>query len=261
MTRTRSAALGLLVLALSGCVADAAPPADSAPPTPAASVEPSPTATATPATAAPAPTSGTASPAEPAATASPRPLADGWERFEVGDGHTSWRMPPGWSADIEAEALEGRVEWTDYRGLVRDEVGVPMLQFEAIASGGQYATDFSPCERPDTEVLEVTPLGEQVTDTDAVVASVAFHESRGGRDGVTFAAGVSENDVTTACEPGILALYQGEGPSDYDYLLLQIVDDAGSSYPRFASFDEARGYLATSEYALIREVLLSFESR
>ena len=167
-------------------------------------------------------------------------------------------MPEGWTAGIEPEVVEGRAEWTDYRGLVRDEAGVPMLRFEAIASGGQYATDFSPCERPDTEVFEVTPLGEQVVEPDAQIVSLAF--DRGG-DGVTFAAGISENDAETACEPEILALYQGEGPSGYDFLLLQIVDDDGQSYPRVAGFDEARAYLATSEYALIREVLLSFESR
>ncbi|MGM1028863.1 MAG: hypothetical protein ACQEWM_03190 [Actinomycetota bacterium] len=256
MTRTRLAAIGLLVLALSGCAVDGAPPADSAPAAPTPSATSSAPASADPVTPSPAP-AGTASPA-PAGTASPPAGADGWARFEVGDGHTSWRMPEGWTADIASEVVEGRAEWTDYRGLVRDEAGVPMLRFEAIASGGQYATDFTPCERPETEVLEVTPLGDQVVDPGALVVAVAFDDAH---DGVTFAAGVSENDAETACEPDILTLYQGDGRSGYDYLLLQIVDDDGTSYPRFAGFDEARAYLATSEYALIREVLLSFESR
>lgn len=259
MTRPRLAAIGLLVLALSGCAADAAPPADSAPPAPTSSVAPAPSATATPTTATPATASpATASPAEPPATASPGTSAADWERFEVGDGHTSWRMPEGWTADIEAEVVEGRAEWTDYRGLVRDESGVPMLRFEAVASGGQYATDFSPCERPETEVFEATPLGEQVVDPGAQLVALAVDDAQGG---VVFAAGVSENDAATACEPDILTLYQRDGPSGYDYALLQIVADDGMSYPRFAGFDDARAYLATDEYALIRGVLASFESR
>ena len=253
MDRTHLAAIGLLVLALSGCAADAPPPADSAPPPPASSAAPTPTPTASPTA-----TAATASPSEPAATASPPPVADGWERFEVGDGHTSWRMPEGWTADIQTEVVEGRAEWTDYRGLLRDEAGVPMLRFEAVASGGQYATDFSPCERPDTEVFESTPLGDRVVDPDAQLVSLAYDDGDGA---ATFAAGISENDAETACEPGILALYQRDAPSAYDYLLLEIVGDDGSTPPRFASFDAARAYLATSEYALIRQVLLSFESR
>lgn len=253
MTRPRLAAIGVLVLALTGCAATAPTPADSAPPAPSPSVAPTPTATASD-----TPAPATASPAEPTATVSPPPLADGWERFEVGDGHTSWRMPAGWTADVQTEVVEGRAEWTDRRGLVRDEAGVPMLRFEAIASGGQYATDFSPCERPATEVFEVAPLGDQVVDPGAQVVALALDRDS---DGVIFAAGVSENDAETACEPEILALYQREGPAAYDYLLLEIVGDDGLTAPRFASFDEARGYLATSEYALIREVLLSFESR
>ncbi len=261
MARPRSAAIGLLVLALSACTADAATPTSSAPaaPTtsavPTASAAPSPTASVAPS---PAATAATASAAEPMATPTPQLIDDGWERFDVGDGHTSWRMPAGWTADIRTEVVEGRAEWTDYRGLVRDEAGIPMLRFEAIASGGQYATDFWPCERPETTVFEVTPLGDRVVDPDARVVSLAVDRAS---DGVTFAAGISENDAETACEPEILALYQREGPSTYDYLLLEIVDDDGLTHPRFASFDAARAYLETGEYALIREVLLSFESR
>src|SRR5690606_29315526 len=125
----------------------------------------------------------------------------------------------------------GRAEWTDYRGFVRDGGGTPMLRFVAIASGGQYASDGVPCERPETTVLEMAPLGEQVTDPDASLVALAYED---GSEGVSFAAGISENDAETACEPGILALYQDDQPQDYDFLLFQIVDDAGEAYPRFA---------------------------
>lgn len=232
-------AVAALLLALSGCANGARQPADSSPPSPTA-VAPAPSAVAS---------------TEPAATAAAEPLSAGWATFEVGDGRTSWRMPDGWTADIEQEVVEGRAEWTDYRGLVRDETGTPMLRFEAVASGGQYATDFSPCERPEAEVFEVAPLGEQVVEPGAAVVSVAFDDGTGG---VAFAAGVSQNDAEVACEPGILAIYGTDDPGGFDYLLLQIVDDAGMSYPRFADLGAARAYLETDEYRTIREVLGSF---
>lgn len=225
---------------LTGC---ATAPAGPAPALPSASASPS--------------SAGAPAPSAPAST-EPLPDSVAWATFEVGDGRTSWRMPEGWTADIEREVVEGRTEWTDYRALVRDESGTPMLRFEAIASGGQYATDFTPCERPQTEIFEVTALGDQVADPGVAVVSLAVEE---GSDGVTFAAGISQLYAEDSCEPEILALYQRDVPGGYDYLLLQIVDDAGMSYPRFADFTAARAYLETEEYRTIREVLGTFEHR
>jgi hypothetical protein len=245
MTTLRPAALVapalVALLALTGCAQPA--PAATAPQsqTPA----PSPTPDTTPSPTDDAHQTGSAVPAD-------------WQAYALGDGHTSWSLPTEWTADIQSEVVEGRAEWTDYRGLIRDADGTPMLRFEAVASGGQYATDFSPCERPETEVFETLPLGEQVVDPGAAVVSLAFQGSEGS---VVFAGGVSENDAETACEPGILSLYQEGGPAGYDYLLLQIVADDGMAYPTFASFDAARAYLQTAEYAAIRGVLASFQSR
>ncbi|MBO1770899.1 hypothetical protein [Agrococcus sp. TF02-05] len=230
-----------VLLGLSACASRALERADAVP---------------SPSAAAPAP-SGTAA-AEPTPTAEPEEEPAAWTTVEVGDGRTSWRIPDGWTAEIDAEVVEGRAEWTDYRGLVRDASGTPMLRFEAIASGGQYATDFWPCERPETEVFEVTPLPELVVGSGAAVVSLAFKDGTGE---VTFAAGVSQNDAQAACEPGILALHGDDAPGGYDYLLLQIVDDEGMSYPQFADFAAARAYLDSDEYLAIREVLGSFEHR
>ncbi|SDS21072.1 hypothetical protein [Agrococcus carbonis] len=239
----------IALLALAGCAPAApqatAPPVATAPATTSAS----PTPIGTPAQEEPS-----SSPTEASGVAVP---AD-WQRFDLGDGHTSWSMPADWTADITTEVIEGRADWTDHRGLVRDAAGIPMLRFEAVGSGGQYATDFSPCERPEAEVLESLPLGEHVVDPGAAAVAVAY----AGDDGrVVFAAGVSENDAEGACEPGILALYQEDGPAGYDYLLLQIVADDGLAYPSFASFEAARAYLETDEYGDIRTVLASFASR
>lgn len=237
---TPAAASALLLMTmLVGCAAAA--PADSAPPTAAA---PQPSTAETP----PASPAGS-DPAEGEA-----PTWADWALFDVGDGHTSWRLPAGWTAAIESEVVEGNPEWIDYRGLVHDDEGVPMLRFEAVASGGQYATDFSPCERPQTEVFENLPLGEQVAGGAAHAVTLAH---LGGDGRVTFSAGVSTNDAEAACEPDILAIY----PEQYDYLLLQIVSDDGMSPPTFASLDEARAYLDTEEYAAVRGVLASFEYR
>ncbi|WP_206448201.1 hypothetical protein [Agrococcus sp. KRD186] len=239
-----AAAALLLVTLLAGCATAA--PADSVPPAPAA--------------AAPQPSAGEAGaaspPDSPAASAPAEQASEwvDWARFEVGDGHTSWSLPPGWTAEIERQVVEGNAEWTDYEGLVRDAAGTPMLQFIAIASGGQYGTDFSPCERPQTEVFESLPLGEQVAGGTAHAVTLA-HVGGDGR--VTLSAGVSTNDPEASCEPGILALY----PEQYDFLLLQIVADDGMNPPTFVGFDEARAYLDTEEYAAIRGVLASFEYR
>lgn len=242
----RCAAVLIPLVLLSGC-APSAPPADSAPPAPSSSAAPSD----------PAPSDPAASPSAPApaptATATPPsavPTADGWPVHAVGDGRTSWRMPPGWTADIAVHEVEGDPAWTDYRGLVRDEQGTPMLRFEAVASGGQYATDFSPCTRPAAEVLEVTPLGDAVASAGGARVAV-MHESNGG---VMLSAGISQNDPHEACEPGIIALYD----AGYDYLVFEIVDDAGVAPPVFDSFDAARAYTGSDEYRQIRDVLGSF---
>ena len=242
-----------VALALAGCAQSAT--GDGASPSPsltAPTTSESPTTPASSTTPAPSTT-------PPATPSAPEPPASAdWPTFAVGDGHTSWRLPQGWSADIEREVVEGRAEWTDYRGFVRDGEGTLMLRFEAVASGGQYGTDFWPCERPETEVFEVTPMGDQVVDPGAALVSLAHEDGRGG---VTLAVGISELDAETACEPDIHTLYQDDAPSGYDFLLFQIVDDAGESYPRFDSFAAARDYLESDEYRAIHEVLASFRSQ
>ncbi len=160
-------------------------------------------------------------------------------------------MPPGWTADIATEVVEGNPAWTDHRGLVRDDEGTPMLRFEAVASGGQYATDYTPCTRPAAEVLDATPMGDAVASAGAARVAVAYE----GSGAVVFAAGISQNDPHAACEPGIIALYD----VGYDYLVFEIVDDAGLAAPAFDSFDAARAYAETDEYRVIGEVLASFE--
>lgn len=248
------AALALLaVAAVSGCGQVA--PGTPAPPTPSASVtSPEPTASES---AAPAPAATDPAPVAPADSDADGTPTD-WVRYDAGDGRTSWSLPPTWTADVVPEVVEGNVEWTDYRGLVRDGDGTPMLTFRAIASGGQYTTDFSPCERPETEVFERLSLGDQIVgepeDRDGSVVVLAYDDG----EGIVFAAGISDKDPTTPCEPGILSLGRWTG---YDYLLLQIVDDSGQMYPRFGSFEQARAYLGTDEYAAVRGVLASFEFR
>lgn len=232
----------IALLAITGCAEST--PAGTAPPSP--SVD---TTATTPA--------ATDTDAAPSA-GSESPTTDDWARYAVGDEHTSWSMPADWFADIEREVVEGNEDRTDYRGLIRDDAGTPMLRFEAIASGGQYATDFAPCERPRTEVFESVPLGEQVLDRGSTASVTTLAYATEG--GVVFAAGVSDNDPEAACEPGILALYQAEVPAGYDFLVLEIVDDSGESAPVFPSFEAARAYLDTDEYANIRGVLTSFHS-
>lgn len=261
----------IALLASTGCAQ--ATPAGSAPPSPSptASATASPSPTATPS---PSPAANTTAPSPSAvATATPPVVADsdaapsavpesttsaGWSTYAVGDGHTSWSMPTGWVADIEREVVEGNAEWVDYRGLIRDDDGTPMLRFEAVGSGGQHATDFSPCQRPRTEVFETVPLGEQVLDRGATASVIAL--AYAADRGVVFAAGVSDNDPESACEPGILALYQEGTRAGDDFLVLEIVDDAGESAPVFPSFETARAYLETDEFAAIRGVLMSFHS-
>ncbi|WP_405218484.1 hypothetical protein [Agrococcus sp. Ld7] len=265
MHRCRPIALGapalIALLVITGCAQST--PARTAPPSPSQTPSPSPTQVQSPS---PSPTVDATATAAPTATvAAPSagresPTTDDWTTYAVGDDHTSWSMPAGWVASIEREVVEGNADWTDYRGLIRDEAGTPMLRFEAIGSGGQYATDFAPCERPRTEVFESVPLGEQVLDR-AATASVTTLAYAANDGGIVFASGVSDNDPEAACEPGILALYQAETPAGYDFLVLEIVDDAGESAPVFASFEAARAYLETDEYAAIRGVLTSFHSR
>lgn len=236
------AAACIAILALAGCAPGE--PGDTAPPSPTESTtaptEPSPT---------PDPTAS----ATPTPSQSPPPIDADWQGYALGDGHTSWSMPPGWQADIDRAGETGLI---DYEGLLLDGDGTPMLRFQAVAGGGQYASDGQPCERPETEVLEVEPLGDAAGANAAVVALTYLEGQRW-----VFAAGVSENDAETSCEPGILALYQGDDAAGYDFLLLQIVDDAGETYPTFASAEAAREYLGSEEWATIRGVLASFQSR
>lgn len=225
----------IALLAITGCVPTA--PADTAPPTPsqtdAPPVAPTPTAT-DPAAEPPA--------SEPAAT-------HDWVTYELGDGRTSWSQPADWTADISREAAGADGALADYRGVIRDDEGTPILRIEAVAEG-QYASDGFPCERPETEVLEVTPMGDEVAVADAALVAVAFEQ--GGR--VVFAAGISQNDAYEACEPGIIVLYD----AGYDYLVFELVNDAGDAPPTFATFDDARAYVDSDEYAQIHDVLASF---
>lgn len=239
ITTVAVAACVTAVVGLSACAQAA--PSDTAPPTTAPTEDsqaPEPTASDTP---------------EATPTESEPPIDADWQGYALGDGHTSWSMPPGWQADIDRAGETGLI---DYEGLLLDGDGTPMLRFQAVAGGGQYASDGQPCERPETEVLEVEPLGDAAGANAAVVALTYLEGQRW-----VFAAGVSENDAETSCEPGILALYQGDDAAGYDFLLLQIVDDAGEAYPTFASAEAAREYLGSEEWATIRGVLASFQSR
>lgn len=242
LQRITTVAVAACVTAVVGLTACAqAAPSDTAPPTTAPiedSQAPEPTASDTP---------------EATPTETEPPIDADWQGYALGDGHTSWSMPPGWQADIDRAGETGLI---DYEGLLLDGDGTPMLRFQAVAGGGQYASDGQPCERPETEVLEVEPLGDAAGANAAVVALTYLEGQRW-----VFAAGVSENDAETSCEPGILALYQGDDAAGYDFLLLQIVDDAGEAYPTFASAEAAREYLGSEEWATIRGVLASFKSR
>lgn len=96
------AAAAAAVLLLAGC----AQPADDAAPTP----EPAPPAQTTQA---PTPT--------PPPTPSEDPQAD-WQTVETPNGTASFRMPPGWTADIGGEELEydGELHWRNDIALMDD---------------------------------------------------------------------------------------------------------------------------------------------
>lgn len=238
MTRFRPVAvaaplIGLLVL--TGCA-------------PAAPADPAPTVPSTPVTSPPAPASEVPATAGPSSTPSEAQASTptDWVAFALGDGRTSWSQPEGWTADITRQVAGADGARADYRGVIRDGEGTPMLRFTAVAEG-QYTSDGVPCERPETEVFEVTRLGAV---EDAALVAVAFQQG----DGVVLAAGISQNDAREACEPGILAVY----PEGYDWLAFEIIDDAGEAPPTFDSFDAARAYTSSDEYREIRQVLASF---
>ncbi|WP_188715546.1 hypothetical protein [Agrococcus terreus] len=166
----------------------------------------------------------------------------GWQDVELAGGDVRWRMPDAWSLEPELDGPE------DLSGIVVDGAGTPMLTYGAVRDG-QYATDFSPCERPDgVEVLGSERLEGLASEAGSLVV-VAVPTDRG----VLLHAGISELDPEAACEPGILAIYPESLP--YSFVRLDLVDDAGDMAPRFDSMASARAYLETDEFTAIREVL------
>ncbi|WP_404312034.1 hypothetical protein LG314_12115 [Agrococcus terreus] len=233
----RPAVLGapllIAALLLAGCAAAADEPA----PTSAAPTEP-----------APAPTTAAPSTAEPSSP-SPVPTASdpgdptaGWQEVELGGGDVRWRMPDDWSMEPTLDGPD------DFSGILVDGAGTPMLTYAAVWNG-QYATDFTPCERPaGTEVISTEPLDGLASEGGSLVV-VAVPADRG----VLLHAGISELDAQAACEPGILAIYPEALP--YAFVRLDLVDDAADIAPRFDSTASARAYLDSEEFTTIREVL------
>ncbi|WAC66769.1 hypothetical protein OVA14_03055 [Agrococcus sp. SL85] len=73
--------------------------------------------------------------------------------MELGLGDVTWRMPAAWSFEPE-EGMDGP---EDYRGIVVDGSGTPMLTYAAVVNG-QYATDVAPCDQsPTRTVLDEQP--------------------------------------------------------------------------------------------------------
>lgn len=104
----------IAVAALVGCSQPAAAPSSS----PTASVEagPSPSATRTP--------SPTPTPSTPAPSPTPTdPLAD-WQEVATPNGTATFRIPPGWTAEMGGEQIEydGETHWVNQIGL-RDAAG------------------------------------------------------------------------------------------------------------------------------------------
>lgn len=151
-------AAAALVVALVGCAAlgsqtPAAPTAATAPvpsaPTPTAALTAAPTAPATP---------------EP--TSAPDPRAD-WQQVATPNGTASFRIPPGWTADVGGGELEhdGELHWQNHIEVL-DEAGAVQLHYwdgpgaddvAAISRVGIVAE--APVETLDAEEL-ATVVGE-----------------------------------------------------------------------------------------------------
>lgn len=229
-------------LLLGGCAAADEPAPTSAAPTDPAPASEAPAADPTTAEPTTEPSSQAPTPTAVPTASDPGVSTAGWQDVGIGGGDVRWRMPDAWSIEPELDGPD------DFAGILVDGAGTPMLAYGAVRNG-QYATDFSPCERPDgVEVLGSERLDGLEPEAGSLVV-VAVPTDRG----VLLHAGISELDAETACEPGILAIYPDALP--FSYVRLDLVDDAGDMAPRFDSMATARAYLETDEFTTIREVL------
>lgn len=254
MTHTRlrgAAAVLALASLLAGCAAPAAAP--SAVPTasdsPSAAPSPSPTASATPA-------------ADPMA---------GWQLIQPESGRTQFRIPADWSADVSFEELDGEpVDGV----VVRRPDGQPLLRFSqapgdvggsCTVEGSDGLSTFAPREGVLLDEVPIV-LGTQGSPLeDLAVGAVAVELDDG-----SWLFGMGITAEARLQEPlGCPFSFVAGGPAASDELggLLafgtqpQLAVEPDGAIWVVESLDAAWAYVETDEYATLKSILRSLETR
>lgn len=232
----RGAAIALTVIVSAALLAACS----TAPPTP---LTPTPTA-------APAP--------KPAPKPAPEPIEPPWQRFSDPRTPGSFDVPPGWSV-IEPGTSEP--EYEIFQFVLLDEAGQPQLTYarKVMGLGGDCGYDAS-------YDLVTTDLDTEPVQIEGYVPEEASMLPLSAPE-------FSYRAVENVREPGVFATIAlsdtapGEGCFYYNLLhtasaLVRFADtlqvSVSDAVKHFDTLAEARAYMDTDEYQLVKRVLLSF---
>lgn len=260
MTHARRCATAA-VLALAGLLAGCAAPTSVPSVAPTASAAPTAAPTPSPAAAA-SPT------AAPAATADPMA---GWQLIQPESGRTQFRIPADWSADVSFEEFDGE---PGDGVVVRRPDGQPLLRFSQAPGdvGGLCTVEgsdgISTPAPPDGVLLDREPIvldtqGSPLEDLAVGAVAVALDDGRW-----IFGMGITEE--ARLQEPlGCPFYFVAGGPAAAGALggLLsfgtqsQLAVEPDGAIWVVESLEAARAYAETDEYATLKRILLSLETR
>lgn len=233
-THTATAAAIIALLALAGCAGDS---------------EPDTTDDGTPDIVAPPPTTA---PEEPDESEEPEfPEFDsvdtsGWTLRETEDDQGSLLVPRGWRWEWSWEWQQGVPDGQLVDTITLSDGGDQMLVFQDAVEPPEQCTG-------DGEAV-LLDLAELPADNNLSLVAVAVPDG----DDVQFGAGLIETNRTDALSCGVsFFMTDRDLPARFS-TTAQLPDSSIDSQWEFDSVDDARGFLDSDEYELLRASLLSF---